>query len=279
MLRLRSRANAIDGYDAREWRRTHLVTRAVRTLLAGASLALVVATAAAARAGDTEPDGLLPRETTGVVVIDLSLSITPSEYTLVRRAVRRLVAANERIGLVIFSDVPYELLPPGTPASELQPILRLLSPPSRGDATNPWTQSFRAGTRISTALTLAKRMLERDGVERGSILLLSDLETAPDDVVALSSVVSELRRSGTQLRVLGLAPTSQGRLLFEGLLDRGEFAELGPGKPVEPPKPAARLPLEIMVLGALLLVAIAGHELFASRLAVTRAAGAVHEPA
>ena len=67
-----------------------------------------------------------------MVVVDLSLSIADEDYHTVRRAFRRLVAENASIGLVVFSDVPYELLPPGTPASELEPMLRLLVPPGSG---------------------------------------------------------------------------------------------------------------------------------------------------
>ena len=63
-------------------------------------------------------------------------------------------------------------------------MLRLLIAPRLGPVMNPWTQTFSAGTRISSALELAKSMLERDEVDKGSILLVSDLETAPDDVPA-----------------------------------------------------------------------------------------------
>ena len=66
-------------------------------------------------------------------------------------------------------------------------------PPELGPPVNPWTQTFRAGTRISTALDLARGMLKRDGVTSGSILLVSDLETAPDDVPALTRTVLALR--------------------------------------------------------------------------------------
>ena len=126
-----------------------------------------------------------------MVVIDLSLSIEGEDYSVVRRALRQLIAENANIGLVVFSDTAYELLPPGTPASQLRPLLRLLVPPRLGPPVNPWTQTFRAGTQISTAIELAQDMLERDHVVDGSVLLVSDLETAPDDVPALASSIAE----------------------------------------------------------------------------------------
>ncbi len=149
-----------------------------------------------------------------------------------RLALRRLIAENASIGLVVFSDIPYELLPPGTPASELRPMLRLLVPPRLGPPVNPWSVTFRAGTKVSAALQLARDMLERDGVESGSILLVSDLETAPDDVPSLSRVVASIRRSPIQLRAFALAPSSDARLIFGGLLHEGAF-ELAPRDPNE----------------------------------------------
>ena len=198
--------------------------RVLRLAFAGAAIALVVAATATARGLDTREEGLLPSGTTGVVVIDLSLSIADEDYHAVRRALRRLIAEDASIGLVVFSDVAYELLPPGTPASEMRPMLRLLIPPRLGNPVNPWTQTFRAGTRISTALELARGMLERDNVKAGSILLVSDLETAPDDVPAVAQTVDAIRRSAIELRVFGLAPSNDARVLFEGFLDKGAFA-------------------------------------------------------
>ena len=77
------------------------------------ALALVLAAAASARDPQTTERALIPQDTVGVVVLDLSLSITDDDYAGIRRTLRRLVAEEAPIGLVVFSDVPYELLPPG----------------------------------------------------------------------------------------------------------------------------------------------------------------------
>ena len=207
------------------------------------------------------------------MVVDLSLSIADEDYHAVRRALRRLIAEDASIGLVVFSDVAYELLPPGTPASEMRPMLRLLIPPRLGNPVNPWTQTFRAGTRISTALELARGMLERDNVKAGSILLVSDLETAPDDVPAVASTVDALRRSSIELRVFGLAPSNDARVLFEGFLDQGAFAapETETEEAASETSVDYRFPELLVLLGALFFLALTALERFGGGLAVTAA--------
>ncbi|MGH3137438.1 MAG: vWA domain-containing protein [Gaiellaceae bacterium] len=264
--------SAIDSPDARAFPAGSRRTRLIRIAFAGAAVALLLAAASSARDLETKERGLLPTGTVGVVVVDLSLSIADEDYTIVRRALSTLIAEDARIGLVVFSDVPYELLPPGTPASEMRPMLRLLVPPRLGPPVNPWTQTFRAGTRISAALELARTMLERDGVARGSILLVSDLDTAPDDIPALARTVEDLRRSAIELRVVPLAPSSDAQLLFEGLLETDRFA--APSDLIETAGSSVattRLPLALLVLGGLLFIALAAHERFGSRLAIARA--------
>jgi hypothetical protein len=238
--------------------------------------ALRAAAAASAPGLETQEKALLPQGSIGVVVVDLSLSIADEDYTVVRGALRRLIEEDARIGLVVFSDVPYELLPPGTPAAEMLPMLRLLVPPRVGAPVNPWTTSFRAGTRISSAIELAAQMLERDEVEDGSILLVSDLETAPDDVPQLARTVDGLRRSDIELRVFGLAPSSDARLIFGGLLEDDAFAApLDSSEPLPLGSEARhRLPTILLLLGALVFLALALHERFAGRLGVPSTEGA-----
>jgi hypothetical protein len=248
-------------------------TRLVRIAFAGTAVALLLAAASSARDLEARERGLLPTGTVGVAVVDLSLSIADEDYNTVRRSLSTLIAEDARIGLVVFSDAPYELLPPGTPASEMRPMLRLLVPPTLGPPVNPWTQTFRAGTRISAALELAWAMLERDGVKNGSILLVSDLDTAPDDVPALARTVEALRRSEIELRVVPLAPSSDAQLLFEGLLEKDRFK--APSDLVETAGSSVattRVPLALLVLGGLFFVALAAHERFGARLALGRAA-------
>jgi len=270
------RATVVDSHDVGVFSVAAWRTRLSRFVFAAGAVGLLAAAAASASHLDTRERGLLPRETTGVVVVDLSLSIADEDYNIVRRALRRLIAEDASIGLVVFSDVAYELLPPGTPASALRPMLRVLVSPRLGPPVSPWSQTFRAGTRISSALDLAREMLERDGVENGSILLVSDLETAPEDVPPLARTVDELRGSSVELRVFGLAPSSYALQLFAGLLEEEVFAAPTASTdegPVES-EAGSRTPVALLVLGSLVFLAIALHERLAGRLALPHAQGA-----
>lgn len=281
--RLGRRAGGVDTHDVGAFRRVVGRTGLVRLVLAGGAVALVLAAAASARDPATTDTALIPSDRVGVVVLDLSLSITDEDYVKIRRTLRRLVAEKSTIGLVVFSDVPYEMLPPGTPAAELKPMLRLLVAPRLGPVQNPWTQTFRAGTRISVALDLARGTLERDEVAAGSILLVSDLETAPEDVPALAQTITELDREGIGLRVVPLAPSSDALSLFAEYVDESSlagFGEQSPGSEQPAARPAAvRLPQTLLALGLLAFVLLALHERFSGRLALPRPSRPDGEPA
>jgi hypothetical protein len=267
----------ITSHDGAALGRAARRTRLFRVVLAGAALALLAAAVASARGLEPRERGLLPSGSTGVVVLDLSLSIGDASYADVRRVLNRLIETNAPVGLVVFSDVPYELLPPGTPAGELRSLLRLLVPTGRGAPVNPWTQTFRAGTRISSSLEMAARMLKRDGVEEGSILLVSDLQTAPDDVPDLARTLERLRQGATSVRVVPLAASSDGRQLFTEILGEEAFAAapVSDGARARPLRSAAgsNTPVWLLILGGLLLAVLTFHERFAARLALPRGVG------
>jgi hypothetical protein len=269
---------AVDSHDAQALRVVSLRTRLLQLVLVVAAVALLVLATASARGLDSGKPGVLP-EGSGVLVIDLSLSIGDEDYRDIRRTVRRLIESDGSMGLVIFSDLAYELLPPGTPASELRPLLRYLVPrrATRVDAglpLNPWSESFSAGTRISSALERARDMLVRDKVRNGFVLLLSDLITAPEDVSELARTLGELRRQSLTIRVVPLSPLKAGRTVFEELL--GKSALIAPSELRNPQraltKPREELPAGFLVLGGLLLAMLAAHERFAGRLGLPRAA-------
>ena len=273
LARFTRSAAAVDSHDMGVLRGVIRRTGVVRAVLALGALALVLAAAASARDPKTSENALVPPDRIGVVVLDLSLSITDDDYVTIRRTLKRLVDEHASIGLVVFSDVPYELLPPGTPAEELTPILRLLVAPRLGPVQNPWTQTFRAGTRISVALQLARSMLERDKVDAGSILLVSDLETAPDDVPALTRTIVELERSDISLRVVPLAPSSDALSLFQGLLRKDAiagFTSQAPDASAQKGSTGVGTPVLFLVLGALVFALLAAHERFAGRIALPR---------
>ncbi|MER3412440.1 MAG: hypothetical protein C4305_09220 [Thermoleophilia bacterium] len=262
----------IDSVDATALRPQALRTFLVHLSLAGACLGLLAGTVASARSLSPRPQGPLPASASGVVVLDLSLSIADRDYERARNALRRLMAADGRVGLVVFSDVPYELFPPGTPASALEPVLRALAPPGQGRPPSPWAATFRAGTRISSALDLAREILARERGRRKAILLVSDLQTAPEDVPALARTLRLLRVEGILLRVVPLSPSSDGLRLFQGLLGKEAFLPQGPVSFRASQLPrgggGGGTPTGLLVLGGLLLACLALFERLTARLAL-----------
>ena len=276
-MRIWNRSIAVDSHDARVLRAASLRTRFLRVVLIALAVTLLVLATASARGLNPGPPRLVSGSA-GILVVDLSASIGEEDYEGIRRTVRRLIDEDASVGLVVFSDVGYELLPPGTPASELRPLLRLLVPrretlDDAGQPINPWSQTFRAGTRISSALELARDILVRDDVKNGSILLVSDLVTAPEDVPQLARTLHQLRRQSITIRVVALSPLKDGRTVFEGLL--GESALISPSQLRNPQRvwTSGRVerPAGFLVLGGFLLAVLAAHERLAGRLGLLRA--------
>jgi len=241
------------------------------------ALALLASAALTAKSSAENQSGVVPRGTTSVVVIDLSKSIIDSEFQPIAATLRRLIATNTPTGLVVFSDVAYELLPPGTPAKALVPLLRFFTPGRGGYPTNPWQATFRAGTRISSALDLAHDMLVSAEIKRGSIVLISDLETASSDAAALTVTLSQLRREQVQLRVVPLRPSDQALRLFNSLLPKGYLVAKPNVVTFEPTQAEVtlgpKLPVLLVVLGGLLLLALAANERWCGRLGLPTSPG------
>ena len=270
---MRSRP-AVEIHDASAFRRTSLRTRIVRMVLAAAAIACIAAAAASARSGDVHVQSVLPTNSTGIVVLDLSLSIQDNDYKRLRGALEHLIAADAPVGLVIFSDAPYEVLPPGTPAHELQPILRLLVPPERGQPVNPWSDAFRGGTRISSALILAREMIERDKIANSSILLISDLETAPEDVQTLLQVLRGITAKGIPVKIVTLSAGHEAIASVGEVVGKDAFAPPSAytGDPGERRAITGGgiLSKTFLLLGALCLLLLGLHERFAGRLGLPR---------
>lgn len=250
-----------------------------RTLFLRAALALGLAGALAlaslvARSRDVRHAPLVPSGTTGIVVIDLSASVYESALG---ETLERMARAGERAGLVAFSDIGYELLPPGTPARELVPILRYLRP-GQGEAAaelpvNPWA-GFRAGTRISAGLLVAREALIRERVSDGSIVLISDLEILPDEVERLAVEIARLRDEGMTIRIVPLAPTAEKRALIERLTGPSALlrdpGEAGAVRAPEERTLRGAAPWLFVLVGAVLVLLLAGNERALSRLEVRR---------
>jgi len=209
--------------DAERLDRAARRTRTVRLLLGAALVAAILA--AFMLAPRTAGRRFVPANTTGVVVLDVSSSVQPETYFRIEQTLATIAASPSRLGLVLFSDVAYEALPPGTPAAQLKPLLRFFAPqtgatPSAGDqaARTPWDQWFSAGTRISSGLFLAAHMLEQRPVRRSAVILISDLADDPTDLARLTDAVLLLEQRGVPLEIVGLNPKLQNAEFFKQLL-------------------------------------------------------------
>jgi hypothetical protein len=124
--------------------------------------------------------------------------------------------------VIVFSDRAYELVPPGTPGKELAPMVRFFS---ADGVDNPW-ESFQTGTNLALGLELAQDVLERDRLERGPVLLASDLEVFSDDGARLTATLAELRSKGTELRILPLGAREEQKRFFAASVGADIFIEL-----------------------------------------------------
>jgi von Willebrand factor type A domain len=223
----RSRARAIPLADLQlfepAWRRTRVVRLALAT-------ALVACIVAAFFVSPTAPGPrVLPADTAGIVVLDVSASIKPGTYELIYRELSTLASSGDRFGLVLFSDVAYEAFPPGTPASQLRSLLRFFATPKQGGfPPNPWQQWFSGGTVISNGLYLAAQMLQRGHVKHGAVVLISDLANDPTDSARFASAVLLYQQRHIPLEVVGLDPSVDDAQFVKTLLGPRAITQVAP---------------------------------------------------
>ncbi len=253
--------------DARALGRAARRTANQRALLAFAVLLLALAAFLAARDPQVTSQSFLPSGADGIVVLDLSSSISGDTHQRIRSTLLRLAAGDGRYGLVVFSDTAYEALPPGTSASELRRVARYYDTPEGqlSDRT-PWSVAFSGGTRISTGLELARSIIGRDRLEHPALLLVSDLDDDTGDVARMRRTLEELEAAGTPVRVVALNPAPEDERLFGRLL-----TEPGAVVPATLDAPVAAstgtdVPWTLVALGLTLALTLAAHELWRARL-------------
>ncbi len=218
----RTRGSAVPLADhaalARLARRTRLIRLAIAAALLAATIAAVVV------APRSPGRRFLPSDSTGIVVLDVSSSVKPDTYFRIEQTLATIAASQARLGLVLFSDVAYEAIPPGTAAAELKPLLRFFAPTGALSSTeqqatrSPWDQWFSAGTRISSGLYLAAHMLQQEHVKHSAVLLISDLNDDPTDIARLTDAVLFYQQIHVPLEIVGLDPTAANVDFFQRLL-------------------------------------------------------------
>jgi hypothetical protein len=271
---------AIPYPGAASFRRLALRTRAVRVVLWLALAGLVLAAAAEARRPAAAAPPLLPANAGGVVVLDLSASITSDTYARIHQTLQSLVTRGGRYGLVLFSSGAYEALPPGTPARALQPLERYFEAPQPAPGeqprfpVNPWSSSFTTGTQISAGLDLARSIEVDAGTRRPAVLLISDLADDPGDLQRLTAVLNEYQAQGIRLRVVPLAADPNDIARFRDLLGRASsiVGGVSPGAATAVPAAHAAFPVTLVVLSAAVALLLAANELYSVTLRWRRSA-------
>ena len=237
-----------------------------RTVGAGLLLALLAAVVLVARAPDLRVEPFVPKGSDGIVVLDLSASISPETFARIGTTLSDLADAGGRYGVVVFSDTAYEALPPGSPAAELRAFARYFTPRRGGFPTNPWTTAFSAGTRISSGLDLARAVAARERLRHPTIVLVSDLDDDPLDLPRLRRAALAARNAGLRIGVVGLDPSPEDVRFFQRLLERPRDLRTARAPDAHAPGGGARFPLSLVALGAALAVALAAHEVLRARL-------------
>src|SRR5207253_7603491 len=136
-------------------RRTSVIRVLLALLLAGTlALLFVVARSAGAGRAAVFPEGT----NTGIVALDMSASISGPTFARVATTLRGIVDANQSIGLVMFSDSAYELLPPNSPPGALLQFIPFFTPLRYYGGTpifgqTPW-DTFSGGTRVGPGLEM-----------------------------------------------------------------------------------------------------------------------------
>jgi hypothetical protein len=277
------RRGAIPLSDVAGVRRALRRTTFVRLTLAALLVALCAVVVWRATALNPRSVSFLPSHSTAIVVLDQSKSISVSSYKRIALLIRKLVVADVPVGLVAFSDTAYELLPPGARGSELKPLLRFYTPGQGGTnvdpqtlyAANPWQDVFSGGTKISAGLDMARSLLHRDHVRNGTILLVSDLGSAGEDQpnVAESLVRIEHDRS-VRLKIVPLFPVPDDQIFFERFVPKRDFVKPSQLRVTRATEPRRRLiagtPWPLLVVGGVLLLALAANELACGRLNLPR---------
>jgi hypothetical protein len=251
-------------------------TSAVRMLLALALAGTLAALVQVAASAGTGRAAVLPRGTnTGVVALDMSASIAGPVYARVAATLRGIVDANQSIGLVMFSDTAYSLLPPNSPPGALLQFIPYFTPVRYYGATpvfaqSPWN-SFSGGTRVSSGLIEARHALERAHVAHGAILIVSDLDDASSDQPALAAESLRLRREHIAVRIVPLFAKPTNVRYFAAVFGENVFVD--PSVFTHTAKRQAQVvaatqPWALLALGLLLVLLLAGNERWNSRLTI-----------
>jgi hypothetical protein len=239
---------------------TLLVRAALAMMLVAGLVAAFLLTRDHPRANSFLESGRSP-----VIALDLSWSVSYANSKLIEQTLRDFADSGRRLGLVLFSDTAYQALPVGTSSDALRPFLRFFS----GSGPNPWAATFSAGTRISSALDRARSMLRQARVDNGSVVLISDLDDAPNDEVDLARSLVDYQRDQIPIRMIAVNPVPQDAQFFRDALGSGgSVTTLRSVRAID--AGGRSFPTLLVVLIALVVLLLALNEHLLGRLVWTR---------
>jgi VWA domain-containing protein len=282
---LARRRMSIPSAELGSLRRPWLLTTVARIGLALALALLLIWTLVDARRLEQRLAGFVPEGSSTILVLDLSQSVTDPTYRRVANTLTKLSDSGGSVGLIVFSDVAYELFPPGSPPEELKPLIRYFRPLPGFNINvfgvpyprNPWNAVFSGGTAVSSGLELAHDVIKRDKVVRPVVLLLSDLDTAASDQAQLTRTLANFRTEGVLIRVVPLFPTPDDREYFARLVGAENLITPSRLAAVTRQKTEGRLegqnPKTLAFLAGLLVLTLAANEWWCRRLDIPGAPG------
>jgi von Willebrand factor type A domain len=255
-------------------------TAAVRIVLTAALIATVAWLFVVAKSAGTGRAAVFPEGAeTGVVALDMSASISGPIYARVATTLRGIVNANQSVGLIMYSDTAYELLPPNSPPGAMLQFIPFFVPLRYYGSTpvfgqTPW-DTFMGGTRVAAGLEMARKALRRADVKHGSILLVSDLDDSNADQGLLENEALRLRADHIPVRIVPLFAQPRDKRLFAALFGEDSFVDPSVfthtatrhAQSVRAPSPWA-----VILLGLILVGLLAGNERWNGRLRAKAAA-------
>jgi hypothetical protein len=273
-VRVRPREERLPYGEVESLRRPRIRATALRAVLAIGLIVTFLAALGVAISRDARPNAVLPSGTSGMIVLDLSGSTGAKAE--VGELIRRIAAADERTGLVVFSDGAYEVLPPGTPGRDLVPMIRFFAPGADGEPIqDPWTVNFAGGTNVLAGIERALTSLEQADVSAGSVLLVSDLEFVPEQIARLPGVLAKLEETSVDVRILPTDARPEQRRFFERVLGDKVFVDIDSATAIATGSAAQRNLFRLsedgtpwlfaLLIGALLML-VAANERYSARL-------------
>jgi hypothetical protein len=162
-------------------------------------------------------------------------------------------------------------------------MIRFFSPGPAGTViSDPWSSNFAGGTNVIAGIERALDSFERDEIKSGSILLISDLEFVPDQIARLPALLSELRQTSIDVRILPVDARPEQRQFFERVLGRDAFVDVDSARAVATGAGTRSslfrlaedgMPWLFVVLVGALLALLAANERFCGRLALPAPSG------